>query len=215
METPLPATESISEDNTITIQCEYTMADIHEGIRRAQRRNVRSFWPFWLVLAAICSTLIGWTFLSSPPASAPATTQPANLFSDVLVPLLPWMGVFVAIIIASRLGRRHVAARQFKRFGPLQRPRTFQLSTGGVTVTEPLSSHHYQWQAFPRWEETKNLFTLYVSEYGIEIIPKRAVGSETTIDQLRNMLRSSIDPAKTARQAFPVLPLAGQGDQQT
>ncbi len=213
MEIPLPATESMSEDNIITIQCEYTLADLHEGIRRAHRRNIKNFWPFWLILAVVWATLIGWTLLPSPSASAPAATQPANLFSDLFVPLLPWIGVFVAIMVASRWGRRRVAARQFSRFGPLQRPRTFQLSTSGVTVTEPLSYHHYQWQAFPRWEETKNLFTLYISEYGMEIITKRAVGSETTIEQLRDMLRSSIDPAKTARQAFPVLPPARQVDQ--
>ena len=93
-----------------------------------------------------------------------------NLLTDIIEPLFMWLGLILLVVFGSGWVRRRIAARQFDALGPLQRPRTFHLSPAGVIISEPLSHLSYQWQAFPRWEETKNLFTVYLSEAGLEII---------------------------------------------
>jgi hypothetical protein len=119
--------------------------------------------------------------------------------------LTPWLLYFGVVVLLIRWMTQRSARLQLRRFGPLQRPRTFEFSESVVVITEPLAGHNYYWSAFTRWVETPAVFSLYVSETGMEIVTKRDLAGPAEIERLREMMRRKIQPPATVRPAFPVL----------
>jgi hypothetical protein len=86
----------------------------------------------------------------------------------------------------------------------LSRPTRAAITNEGIIFTDNLATHRYAWLAILAFQETTNLFLLYVSDYAFHIIPKRAFISIEATDDFRHILDVYIG---SRPNAFPVLPL--------
>lgn len=197
------------------VHCEYTPAAIRQFIRLGQRRGLKQVWIVLVVILSVVfvSSCLIPAFTSNPtpgPGGTPPATQHQVSLREALRPLLPFPFIFIFLWFASNWGvRRIIAARQLKKFGPLQRPRILTFTPQSVSVREPLASGVYLWPAFLEWKETSDLFILYVSDSGgAELVMKNAVGDAVMLERFRDMLRNCIvPPVRRLAPGFPVAPV--------
>jgi hypothetical protein len=122
---------------------------------------------------------------------------------ESLLPLAPWLVMFAIIwVFVFRLMRRQT--RQNWEGQPnLHLEYRVDISPDGVSVSCPVSSSAYRWEAFQRVQETPRLFILFLSTLTFVLIPKRAVPDAQAVDWLRDTLRTMI--AERPTPAFAVV----------
>lgn len=192
------------------IQCQYTLPEVREAMKVARRRVYKTSWWLWVVYIAILvlggfGTLVVSAMLG--PKTPPATQPTAGDGDSPWLFFVPWLGYLAVIFLFLRFYNKWIARRNLDRPGPLRRPHTFEFRPDGVLVREPFSSHHYLWQAFPRYLETPRLYLLFVSEYATHIVPKRCFANPMEVDRFREVLRMMI-PDQLPRDGFQVVPVA-------
>jgi hypothetical protein len=184
--------------------------EYREAMRAARRRLIqelrrRSRGRFLIgaVALILVSLLIGRFLDWLMPSPTPATKLPVQ---DALRPylfffILVWTSV-VALVFLARQRTRHVDRIVWDGSPQLQQPRAVELDAGGMTITDIFSRTEYRWLIFRGFEETANVFVLFVSDYSFQVLPKRAFDGATA-EELRRLLRAHAQPPI---RAFPVLP---------
>jgi hypothetical protein len=79
----------------------------------------------------------------------------------------------------------------------------YEFSEGGVTITGGASSVRLGWDAFVDAAETEAFFLLYYSKRFAYYLPKRVVGGEAELRDLRTLIASKLGTRATG--------LAGSG----
>lgn len=86
---------------------------------------------------------------------------------------------------------RRVYGRNPRLFGE----RKVTIDEEGLKSESAIGKVEINWKNFERLQETKNLFLTFQTKDVIGILPKRAIGGKTDVDQLREFLKSKI-PAR-------------------
>jgi len=128
---------------------------------------------FTFLLMAVAGVVMTW---ATGDTSAATAARPTGY--EVMLSITPMMAVFVILIVFRQLQgpltvRRNWASQPF-----LHRPSILEIDERELTLSEPLSSHRYQWEYFAGYLETENLILLYVSPFAFWIVPKRAFSYE-------------------------------------
>jgi hypothetical protein len=195
----------------VHLEFTYTPAEIQEQVRTKAPKSIRNSmflrskqtW-FFVVLIVIMYVAIQFWTASSSPAPAPTTQATPVSLSDLLVPLLPWVGLFLFIwLVAFRFLRGNIGKIMWTRHSLLQQPQKMEIDDDGLRINTPRAESLYRWNAFNGWSESKNLIILYIPSISRISIPKRAVADPLTLNEIRQTLDRHIH-AQT--RAFPVLP---------
>jgi heme/copper-type cytochrome/quinol oxidase subunit 2 len=165
----------------------------------AERSGRRRWWPRVVAIAlVVLGFLTVLTLLLANAAHAPG----GNLV-DALLPLSPWLVVFLSVwVFFFRLLRRQTR-HNWEGQPNLHLENRMDIAPEGVSVANPVFSSAYRWEAFQRVQETPNLFILFLSTLTFVLIPKRALPDAQAIDSLRGTLRTMI--AERPTPAFAVV----------
>jgi hypothetical protein len=87
--------------------------------------------------------------------------------------------------------------RAFRKDNRLQQPLEAVVSESGIEVSSPTASSKYEWSAFTRYAESKNLFFVYQAPKVFNVFPKRAfaLGEE---ESFRALLSARLGAASVA-----------------
>jgi hypothetical protein len=166
-------------------------AHIQNALKRSGRPRSR-YWILFLVLFVIL-----FAMLQSKMVSAPAQEQPndqtSNSLASLFRPLLPYLGFFVIIVVAGFVLLRFWTKQNWFEERLVKGPLILEISHDGFRHTSRMAQLDVVWPAFIWWLETPNLFVLYATRNGIEIIPKRAFPNPTDVEALRSFLSSKIE----------------------
>lgn len=130
----------------------------------------------------------------------PATNEPFSVLKAIW-PLVPWIIILVGMVISTRRFLERVALREWESSGALRNPTTVTVAEGGVTFEQADQTHQFQWTAFVKVRESKELFVLYASENRLHILPKRAFAPKD-LAALAAWLKSKVVPADPISTAF-------------
>ena len=110
-------------------------------------------------------------------------------YAGAVLPIL--LGAFF-LFGPSLLGRR-----AFRKDDRLQQPIEAVASESGIEVSSPTASSKYEWSAFTRYAESKNLFLVYQAPNVFNVFPKRAfaLGEE---ESFRALLSARLGTASVA-----------------
>lgn len=147
----------------------------------------------------------------TPPQGAPPAGPPVPLgtaLASFLIPLLPFVGMFAAILVLAFRIFRLVTVRSFELQPQLLRPHTVTVDEGGITFSDTLSDRRYAWEGLVGWHETPNVLILYRSYVTFEMLPKRAVNSAADLQALLGLLRQRIGERHRGFEPIPVAAVA-------
>jgi hypothetical protein len=197
-------------DDRLHIHLDFTYSsdDLREAerLRRAQaaeagrgqaRRGV-----FGLLATAIAVTLLCLLNrrLNGPVAvrvpaqdESPLSSYTTLILCDCcLIILIAWFVVF-----------RRLRAKQL--LAVTQNPVSIDIDHAGVSLTERLVQTLWKWEAFDKWFESEERFSIRLTNTAnYLVIPKRALAGPAEIDQLKDMLNHI---TQGPSGAFPVIPL--------
>jgi hypothetical protein len=123
---------------------------------------------------ALVNTLTGGLIIASP--------TPSWL---VMLPHIPWIGCII-FVWGLETFRKFQLQRMLWTNNPLlQRPKTAEIVATGITVSDDRARVEYQWTAFSKYRETKNLFVLFFGPSTYLMIPKRALRTTQELDAMR------------------------------
>lgn len=77
--------------------------------------------------------------------------------------------------------------KDFANHPNFSRERILRADEGGLTWSSEVDRSETKWQAFSRFQETENLFVIYLGERSAEAVPKRAL-SATQLNEFRQLL---------------------------
>jgi hypothetical protein len=140
------------------------------------------------------------------PGQPPRPRPPDAFTRDFLLPIAPWVVLFLVIwVIVFRQLRKSASAYKalWESDEQLRMPQTFETGDDGVELSSAAVSTRWKWEAFVGLDETTSLFVLRLPRDLRLIVPKRALQHPGELDAFRETLRSRV-AAPTG--GFPVLP---------
>jgi hypothetical protein len=116
------------------------------------------------------------------------------LFGITLAPALlaAWAGLFGLALLVKGI-RSFWIKRDFLRHPNFSRPSSARIDENGLHVEAEVSTSDTKWPAYTKYQETQNLFLLYVGARLIQAIPKRALSGEQ-VDEFRQLVRMKLKP---------------------
>lgn len=104
--------------------------------------------------------------------------------------------IMVFLLAAFWLIRRYVlypswVRNDFANHPNFSRERTLQADESGLTWSSEVDRSETTWQAFSRFQETQNLFILYLGERLTEAVPKRAFAG-AQLEEFRQLLLKTL-----------------------
>jgi hypothetical protein len=79
--------------------------------------------------------------------------------------------------------------RHWENRPDLHRHQTVDISAEAVALSDTTCTHNFQWPAFIKGEETRNLFLLFTWQSNALMIPKRAFASAEQSEAMRNLMK--------------------------
>ncbi len=183
---------------------EFTLAAASAGKTTAHKPHPIRSWILFGVLAVVVLGLWSGSRPHRPSAATPPETpseapDELGLFRRVILPALPFPVIFVAFYIYARA--KLSAGRSSEANPQVQQPQSLEFSASGVSLRGPLAITDWKCAAFNGFSETPNLILLKQIRGPVVIMPKRAAIDDKQLEELRQLLRSSIHTAG----AFPVI----------
>jgi hypothetical protein len=164
--------------------------------------RLRAWRRLWLVLVnlAIAGLLFGeWKLLQLLPVGPSGSIPPLTV--DTLIPHIPWITVsfvFLVLVVSRQIQSQRLL---WKKNPMLQRPKTAEIVATGITVNDENARLEYQWAAFSKYRETKNLLVLFLGPATYLMIPKRAFVSAEELNAMKALV-ALISPPKVV--GFPI-----------
>ncbi len=113
------------------------------------------------------------------------TSYSADWYLRLLVPHATWFVLLTAALVADSRKKRKGLATAWEGQPTLHRAKTAEIVANGITTRDPTTTCQYSWDAFLDWQETKNLFLFYPSQFHVVFLPKKAFKSEDELSALR------------------------------
>jgi hypothetical protein len=193
----------------LRLEFQYTYDEFIEAQRahtKGEVKEIRKRGSIWGWAIFIGLAVMFFLILQGRQPSGPARTTATRQIDagpwTILLPILPWIGVALALWPLGYWALRRQRRKFWEGSAHLQQPRVVTVTDEMLTDATTLTSHAYRWAAFVKFHETTNLFVLYPTQYTLEIVPKRAFASPDDIQAFRAFLQERIAPP--TRHAFPV-----------
>jgi len=168
-------------------------------LRLRRRPSLRS-----LINSVLLLSSLGLYFLLRHLAALIPTRPPAPPFNwTLLMPHAMWVGILTIATISNFRKQKVRVKKAWESNRSFHRPKTSEITAFSVTYCDPVQRSEYQWDAFTKFEETRNLFVLILGGVSTIILPKRAFSSQEEMNALRELAKQ-ID-ARTP-SGFPVGP---------
>lgn len=135
----------------------------------------------------------------------PRSTHSSKLTWQVLLPHSIWLLLLVYVSAIAAHNRSTSMPRHWENRPDLHRHQTVDISAEGLTLSDTVCRHEFQWAGFVKGEETRNLFLLFNWESGGLMVPKRAFASDEELEAMRNLMKL-IPRNQTA--GFQIVPLS-------
>lgn len=157
-------------------QREYARAVMAIGRHMQTGRVMQVFW--WVVVLAFGFSVAIVLALDDDPVAA-------------LVPLAPWLLLFLASMATGRWGLPRLYARRFARESPDARhPLTVGVGAEGIEVASFSTSGRLSWNGIHRVVETPEFFLFYINPRQAHYLPKHAIPSADELGEIRRIARS-------------------------
>lgn len=206
---------------SVTLEFRYTAQDMPEAfavlrkhIRRHRnpRHNFKRLatWLFFVTLATVYVIIISRRGTGTVAPAPPPTTPPADNWRDLIVPLLPWLAVYLVAFVGVYLLLVGMRRRVIRKMTALEDLRTVFANDDGLIWTEPAMKTEYRWNAFHGFAETPNLFVLFQGDarsgrlVRMLVVPRRAFGSPEMLSEFAALLRNHVQGHSGG---FPVTPV--------
>jgi hypothetical protein len=124
---------------------------------------------------------------------------------QTILPHSIWLTILLYVSTIAAHNHRSRLPRHWEARPDLHRHQTADITAEGLTFSDTVSRREYQWPAFVKGEETKNLFLLFTSESQALMIPKHAFETPELADAMRNLMK--LIP-RNSTPGFEVAPLA-------
>lgn len=166
--------------------------------RRLPRIRLRAvFGAFVFLLGTIPALLLYKSSRITNP------TSPAFVWTwTLLLPHATWLFFVTWLTIVTIRGTAQKRKRIWEEQPSLQRLKTADISAEGIIISDIVSHHEIRWEGFVGWQETKTIFSLFVSEHQAMFFPKTAFASDEEREAMRALAR--LIPTRPST-AFPVL----------
>jgi hypothetical protein len=143
-------------------------------------------------------------------------------FSDILphplwralLPHIPWIAALVFILVLALYAQLRAQKMLWKQNPMLQRPKTAEIDANGIVIQDASARLEYQWAAFSKARETKNLFVLFFGPASYVMLPKRAFVMTDEMNAMRALMSFVAQPGAmgfsvaTPGETPPPLPVA-------
>jgi hypothetical protein len=126
-----------------------------------------------------------------PPPPPPPPSPNSNSL-QLFLPLLSWILVFAAVWVALYRILRNFGRAEWDGNPSLQHPVKLTITPTTLVFRQQDRQTEYRWPAFVKYRQSPNLFLLYVSESGFEIIPRRAFADLLELHAFEELLRSTL-----------------------
>jgi hypothetical protein len=154
---------------------EYTRAVAAIGRHMRTGRAMQVFW--WVVILVFGLSVAIILARADDPVAA-------------LVPITPWLLLFLASMATGRWVLPRLHARRFARESPDARhPLTVGVGAEGIEVASFSSSGRLSWNGIHRVVETPEFFLFYINPRLAHYLPKHAISSEDELGQVRRIAR--------------------------
>ena len=192
---------------------EYTIDDLQEALtahRKASSRtkSTRIFprWAGWALFGGLAVLLLLMQFRPTTVQPTPPIVAPPNqsAIQNVLLPIVPWLLIFVCIWLFVFFWNRRWAASHVWRSQPsLQLRRTLDADPSRLIIDDGQTRVEKKWNSVRTFVETANLFLLYTADHAFDMVPKRAFASPAQVDEFRTLLEQQVQPPTGG---FPIQP---------
>ena len=134
-------------------------------------------------------------FLSSYPWGANETETSDSSHSSTLAALLNWVFLIVIMValwyfIMTRIGGLTKIKIQDRE--AILGERTLTFDTEKIQVKNVISETTLLWNGIKRWEQTPNLYLLFITHNVAHLIPKRVFSTETERQEFETLLKTKV-----------------------
>ena len=181
----------------MSITYSITEAEFKEYVKLAYK-NAFTWKKSWIYIIIIVLVLIGfnaynWSSNDSTTADVPPIDGQST--TPLLGSLLSWLLWIVVlgvlwIFIFRRLGGSVMLKKEDRDL--ILGERTMTFDTDKVQVKALTAETTYQWNALKKWDQTTNLYLLYISSNAAIIVPKRAFATALEEQAFETLLNTKI-----------------------
>jgi hypothetical protein len=140
------------------------------------------------------------------PAATPSAPMTGNdVMSNVVLPFVPWLLIFLFIWFFVFRQLRKSGFRAIADDPQFQQVQSLDVDADGVRLATPLAETRWKWANFSGMSETPELLFVHLRERTVLVIPKRAFSTPEQLDEMRSTIRANVSEHTGA---FPVLPVA-------
>ena len=163
------------------VQYVCTLADYAEVLTTARSRTLNQ-----KIFAAVIAILL----ITLGTAAMVGLGFRQGVADLIIIILLPSLGIISRYVLYPLWVRK-----DFAKHPNFSRHRILHADESGVISSSEIDRSETKWQAFSRFQETENLFVLYLGERLAQAVPKRAfVGAQ--LDEFRQLLSTKL-PGKS------------------
>jgi hypothetical protein len=108
----------------------------------------------------------------------------------------------VGVILMPHTRRRQVR-RRYASMPLVAGPQKYSLTTQGIEVSSAAGSTFLRWEAVLKAIESKEFLLLYLSNAQAIYVPKRVIDSESTLEAVRQLLRTHLGDRARGLWAIP------------
>lgn len=163
------------------------------------RRQAVTLSSFVLLIAAL--VFQHWMNGKTHPQSA----HMSKLTWQTLLPHSIWLLILAYVSAIAAHNYSTSMPRRWEARPDLHRHQTLDISAEGLVFSDTVCRREFQWSAFVKAEETRNLFLLFRWESNGLMVPKRAFESEEQLEAMRNLMKFI---RQTQGAGFQVTPLS-------
>jgi hypothetical protein len=197
----------------LQIEFQTTLEDYRAALR-AHRRSRRTGkyrrgiigWVLFVALATTLFLILQRNNVAVAPP--PVSPSPQPLFSSLILPLIPWLTIFIVIWVSVFVALRRAPRRAWEGQPREHLVKRWQISNECVVIDMGDSKSEMKWSVFLKYVETPTLFLLYSSKFSFYMVPKRAFADAAQLAEFAALLSQHIQPQT---QAFPVIAPAERG----
>jgi hypothetical protein len=119
----------------------------------------------------------------------PHSAHADKLTWQTVLPHSIWLLLLLYVSAIAAHNHRTSLPRHWENRVDLHRHQSVDISAEGITLSDTVSNHQFNWPAFVKGEETRNLFLLFTSEHIGLMVPKRAFATSEELDAMRNLMK--------------------------
>lgn len=192
----------------------YTAEDLSEGYRygiKLRRRTLRSRqvkkglfgWALFVVLTVVLASLVHRKPSPARGATLPSGNAPASEFSELVLPVIPWLVLFLCIYAFFRYAQRNIGKSLLENNPTLQIQKEILFHDEGIDYGDATVRTRYQWAIVADWEEADHCLLISLPGPAGLAIPKRGFRDASQVAELKEVLRAR---ANRPAGGFPVGP---------